>query len=245
MRRLVGLNLDVNAQKPTELRIARSYCNAVEKSGGVPLLLPPMSGKSLERALETIDALVLIAGGRDYSPETYGEVSSPLINPLDPDRQEFDLRLTRRALKRRELPILGICGGMQLINIALGGTLWYDIAEQYPVQGQSVSHRGKDQAAQHSVSLASESNLARIYRAKKIGSVVSSHHQAIKELGKRLRIIGTADDGIIEAIEMLNRNFVIGVQWHPERGTDLRVFRAMMQQAERYAESKTGLTTVL
>jgi len=238
MRPLVGLNLDVNALKPTELRIARSYCNAIEKSVGVPLLLPPFAGKSLERALDAIDALVLI-GGRDYSPETYGEVSSPVINPLDPDRQEFDLRLARHALKRRKLPILGICGGMQLLNIALEGTLWHDIVDQFP--SENVSHRGKDQPARHPVTLASESRLAEIYRAKRIGSVVSSHHQAIRNLGEHLRIVGTADDGIIEAIEMLGRDFVIGVQWHPERGTNLCLFRALVKQAKRYAETRAGL----
>jgi putative glutamine amidotransferase len=230
LKPLVGLNLDVNVQKPTDLRIASAYCEAVEKSGGIPVLLPPMSNSSLDSALDHINALVLI-GGRDYWPELYGEDQSAPISPLHEIRQRFDMQLAKRALRRKNLPVLGICGGMQLLNIARGGTLWQDIPSQCP--GDHVVHRGAEKTAHHAVTLVQDTLLAHTFRATRIESVVSSHHQCVKKLGRGLIVSATADDGIIEAFEMLNRSFVIGVQWHPERGLaeNLRLFRALTRAA--------------
>jgi putative glutamine amidotransferase len=261
MKPLIGLNLDVNVAKPGELRIVRTYCAAIEKAGAVPVLLPPMSDAALRRALAGVDAVVLI-GGRDYSPELYGETESAPIAPLHPDRQDFDMRLAKMALKQSRspkragapkrarsskrtgapksvgMPSLWICGGLQALNIALGGTLVQDIAQQFPES--KVLHRGEDSSVRHPVSIVENSQLAKIYGATELASIVSSHHQAIAKLGRKLRVVATASDGIIEAVELQGRDWVIGVQWHPERSldVDIKLFRALVKQARAYAESK-------
>lgn len=231
MKPLIGLNLDVNVQKPTELRVARTYCTAIESVGCVPVFLPPMSDSSLKPALSRMKGVVLI-GGRDYSPSNYGDDVSTLIAELHPDRQDFDQRLARHALAA-DLPILGICGGMQLLNIVLGGTLYQDIPSQYPVQ--TVLHRSRESeaAARHPVKLVRNSKLAKAYRRLTIPEVVSSHHQCFKRLGKGVEIVGTSTDGLPEAFELAGKSFVIGVQWHPERdlAANMRLFRAFARQA--------------
>lgn len=231
MKPLIGLNLDVNVQKPSELRVARSYCDAVEAAGCVPAFLPPMSSSALKSALRRIDGAILI-GGRDYAPATYGDEVTAPIAELHEDRQEFDLRLAAQLLAL-DIPTVGICGGMQLLNIALGGSLIQDIPTQFA--GASVIHRSAagEASARHAVSLARGSKLARIYRRLRVAEVVTSHHQCVKRLGTGVRIVGTADDGVPEAIEVDGQAFVVGVQWHPERGLDanLCLFRALAREA--------------
>jgi putative glutamine amidotransferase len=235
MKPLIGLNLDVNVTKPSELRIVRTYTAAIEKAGAVPILLPPMADSALRKALAAVDAVVLI-GGRDYSPALYGETVTAPIAELHPDRQDFDMRLAKMALKRKKLPILGICGGMQLLNIALGGTLVQDIAQTYPES--KVAHRGQDSSVRHPVSLIEDSQLADIYEVLELASIVSSHHQAVAKLGRQLRVTATASDGVIEAFELEGKRWVIGVQWHPERNldVDMKLFRAVVKEARKFRD---------
>ncbi len=230
MKPLIGLNIDVNASNPAEARIARSYYEAVLACGGVPVLIPPMGTAALGRVLKQLDGLVFI-GGRDYSSQLYGEEPSSLVNPLHPDRQEFDIRLMKRALTRRKLPILCICGGCQLLNIVLGGTLYYDIPSQ--LDGDHLPHKGEGSPATHPVSLKAGSRLAKIYRCLRLPSVVSSHHQSIRLPGRNLQVVAWAPDGIVEAVEHTGREFVLAVQWHPERDVagNQALFRAFIKAA--------------
>jgi putative glutamine amidotransferase len=137
-----------------------------------------------------------------------------------PDRDEFDLRLIKKALGWSNMPVLGICAGAQLLNIVLGGTLIQDIISE---QSNAQDHRSKngwnEGFTRHSVKLQPHTELFNIYKQANI-SVVSSHHQAIRQLGQGLSAVAWADDGIVEAVESKMRPFTIGVQWHPERDYD-------------------------
>jgi putative glutamine amidotransferase len=248
----IGLNVDVDVTKPEQVRIARAYYEAVEKAGGVAVLIPPCKPAAMRAILDRLDGVLLI-GGRDYDPAFFGEASHESVALLHPDRIKFDLALAKEAIKRN-LPVLGICGGLQLINIALGGSLIIDIPT-YLATGKiktagsnaggdkakgastcaetpSIKHRATEgtRRAEHPASVIRDSLLFSIYGSV-IAVTVSSHHQAANRLGRRLKAVAFAPDGIIEAIEHRFRRFVVGVQWHPERdfAGNRRLFRAFIE----------------
>lgn len=238
MKPLIGLNLDINFQKPTEARIARSYYEAIELAGGIPVLIPPMPDASLKRLLKQLDGLVFI-GGRDYFPELYGKTTSDLVNPLNADRQEFDLRLARIALKMKKLPMLFICGGLQLLAIALGGSLIVDIHAHFVAN--HLVHKGEGgELATHAAFIKPGSQLFRIFRKRFIDRVVSSHHQCVDDPGVGAQVAAWSSDGIIEAVELPGYAFAIGVQWHPERdfATNRRLLRAFIAASRRRNENR-------
>lgn len=227
MKPLIGINLDIESGPPPTACVQSTYYQAIEEAGGIPLLIPPMAKANLESLLGQINGLLLI-GGADYAPSLYGEtqhMSCSLINPI---RQEFDLLLVKTVITKSKLPILGICGGCQLLNISLGGSLIQDIKSQIPYSNVSHTTPNGWQTgfARHHVLLEPSSLLKEIY-ATEIVDVTSSHHQAVKNLGSELRAAAHAEDGIIEAIELPSRPFTIGVQWHPER--DLQGNRLLFQ----------------
>lgn len=200
-------------REPT-IFLHQRYCREVERAGGVPLILAPCkSAKALNRLLDQIDGLIISGGDFDIHPSYYGEKPIAQLGNIVPERTDFELELTARALKR-DLPILGICGGAQASNVALGGSLYQDIATQVPNAGKHQLSTLKETGG-HRVQIAPESLLA---RAIKRGAceVNTTHHQAIKEIGKGLIVSARADDGLIEAIESTKHRFVVGVQWHPE-----------------------------
>lgn len=250
---IIGLNVDVDVTKPEQVRIARAYYEAVERAGGTPVLIPPCKPASMRRILDRLDGILLI-GGRDYNPELFGATANETVALLHPDRVKFDLALAREAIKRN-LPVLGICGGLQLINIALGGSLIIDIptylatgkVEANAANATSVAKTGSATCAAvpsikhranegelptrtvHSATVVRDSMLFPIY-GPVIPVTVSSHHQATLRLGRRLKATAFAPDGIIEAIEHRFKRFVVGVQWHPERdfAANRRLFRAFV-----------------
>ncbi len=183
--------------------------------------------------LACLDAVVLI-GGLDYSPALYGQEPHESIKLIDPQREEFDIRLAQAVLTRTDLPLLGICGGCQLMNIAQGGTLIQDIKAARPES--AVVHAKPDGwkhgFPKHAVSLETGSSLREIYGHERI-EVPTSHHQAIDRLGKDLQVVSRAEDGIIEAVELPGRIFTIGVQWHPER--DLKGNQTLLAEFVRQA----------
>jgi len=216
MKPLIGVNLDVEAGPPDKATIQSLYWTAIQKSGGIPIFLPPMSDEDLDQVFLHIDGIMFI-GGDDYSPANYGEPAHQSVERCHPLRDEFDLRMMKKTLTESSMPILGVCAGAQLLNIAMGGTLIQDIGAE---QENAETHTSKDGWQSgwtlHPVKIEPHAELAKIFHATEV-SVVSSHHQAIRCLGSGLKAVAWADDGIIEAIECDWRPFTIGVQWHPER----------------------------
>ena len=226
----IGLNCDVDDAN-AKVTINQSYVDAVVRGGGWPVLLAPVDDPDWVRtALSQLDGLVL-TGGRDYNPVLYGREPHPATSLLSPRRTRFDLALAGAALDAG-LPTLGICGGIQLLNIARGGTLVQDI----PAQLQSaLDHHGqKTGFGRHTVRVDAGTRLAEIVGAGEL-EVNTSHHQAIEQLGRGLRVVARAPDGVIEAVEGTGDAFLLGVQWHPERLLDrseqVRLFEAVAEAA--------------
>jgi putative glutamine amidotransferase len=194
----------------------RTYVDAVAAAGGVPLLLPLLEDLQALRVLyERIDGL-LLAGGNDLEPAHYGEEPLPQLGPTDPPRDQIELPLARWAIAEGK-PLLGICRGIQVINVALGGTLYQDIAAQHT---DGLAHTGSSDRQDwahmaHELRLAPDSQLAELFGSTTLATN-SLHHQALKTLAPGLRPVGWAPDGVVEAIEGGNGQFLIGVQCHPE-----------------------------
>ena len=207
------------------------YVDAVVAAGGTPVLLGASSLPTGD-ALEILDALV-VAGGGDISPDVYGGRAHETIYSVNPARDSFELRLVKHALERRDLPTLGICRGMQIMNIALGG----DLTPHLPyVFGESVQHRLPPRVpTTHSVRIERTGAFAEIFAETEL-PVCSWHHQAVRALGRGLRATAHAPDGVIEGIALEAHPFALGVQWHPEMQAaddprQLRVFQALVERA--------------
>ena len=195
---------------------------------------------TVDDALAGIDGLML-TGGDDVAPERYGEPAHAAVVEAEPGRDEFEFALVKAA-RDRHLPLFAICRGIQVLNVAMGGTLIQDIPDEV---GTTVEHRVKEPrfAIAHDVWLTSNSLLERTLRERLEDAdscaVNSRHHQAPKDVGGGLTVSATAPDGVIEALEDPNRRFVLGVQWHPEEQGDRRPFDALVRAAQRYAEERS------
>ena len=215
-----------------------NYIEAVQRAGGLALMLPvdPLLAEDPSEALNTIDGLML-AGGADIDPGSYGETAHAETVDTVPERDAFELALTRAAIER-DLPVLGICRGMQLINVACGGTLEQHLPERF---GHEDHRRviGSFDGADHEVRL-SEGSLAARAAGELTHATKSHHHQGIDRLGEGLRVSGVSTlDGLPEAIELEDggppTRFVLGVQWHPEADTASRVIGEFVAAASRRA----------
>jgi putative glutamine amidotransferase len=201
---------------------------ALARAGAVPVLLPDLKDEAgTDALLDVVDGIAL-AGGADVSPLSYG--AAPLRPEWSGDkvRDEYEIRLIRRAAERG-MPVLGVCRGIQVLNVALGGTLWQDIGTQ--VEGALV-HRDWQRYDEtgHAISIDADSWIARVYAGASTLDVNSVHHQGIRDLAPVLRATAWAPDGIIEAAECIDaRRFFVGVQWHPE-----------WLEAERVATDRTA-----
>jgi putative glutamine amidotransferase len=212
--------------------IRPEYTRAVLKAGGVPLLLAP--GTSVDAVLERVDGL-LLSGGSDIDPAIYGEAPHP-TSQWKRERDDFELALTRAALER-DKPLLAICRGQQVLNVAAGGTLVQDIPSQQPQAGPHYPKDVERWHIAHEVEVLPGTRLREIV-GRDVLPVNSSHHQAVKDLGHGLRLAARARDGVIEAVESPAHRFVIGVQWHPEamwnRDPDHQeLFRSFIAAAEK------------
>jgi putative glutamine amidotransferase len=186
----------------------RYYLEAVEDAGGVPLLIPSL--EVLNNVRTRMDGL-LLPGGCDVHPSVYGEEVHPAFEKCNPALDQLELEAIRWAL-RQDMPVLGICRGMQLLNVVLGGTLYQDLASQYP---QSLNHRVRNQPRCHRVFVQPGSFMEQVLGTQEFW-VNSRHHQAIKEPGEGVCISGLADDGVAELLEVPGYHLVIGAQCHPE-----------------------------
>lgn len=196
------------------LTLAPGYYQSIIQAGGVPVVIPPYEDTNLLiNTLEQLDGLLLTGGG-DLNPLFLHEDPIRELHSINPYRDRQELLLTRLAANR-QIPILGICRGMQVINAALGGTLYQDIYAQKDTPSIKHSQDLERSFPSHKVELAEGSLLARILNAKEV-AVNSFHHQAVKEAAPGFRVSATASDGVIEAIESTEYKSIIGVQWHPE-----------------------------
>lgn len=236
MKPLIGLNADIATYDNFDKACVNlSYVEAIQRAGGNAIILPPMPAEDLDTIIEKLDGLVFI-GGRDYSAQSYGQEDCGKLNILDERREKFDFILIEHALKKSQMPILGICGGCQLLNITLGGSLIQDIPECYP--NSHIQHSKpkdfKNGVFKHPVNITEGSQLSSIYAGKERLDVPTSHHQSIDKAGEGLVVSAKADDSVIEAVEMSGKRFVIGVQWHPERDWDNNklLFHSFMKAAK-------------
>jgi putative glutamine amidotransferase len=222
------------------LLLSRAYIDAVQSAGGLAFMIPPdeRTAEDADAVLDPLDALVL-AGGADLDPATYGAEPHPCTTGTRPERDAAEVPLARRAIER-DLPLLGICRGMQLLNVALGGTL----VQHLPDDVGHGDHRrtlGSFDNADHDVRLAPGS-LAALACGELVHATKSHHHQAVAELGEGLVASGWSDlDDLVEAIEVPAATWVLGVQWHPEVDPASGVVAGLVEAASRFrreAESR-------
>jgi putative glutamine amidotransferase len=219
-----------------------TYVTAIRGSGGRPVLLPP--GGDVAEAEATVAVLdgVVIAGGGDIDPAIYGAAKHPKTDVNAPDRDAWELAVADAAI-RLNVPLLGICRGMQVLNVACGGTLHQHVPELVGHEG----HNGPaDGFGLHRVRATTGSTIISILPGGEYFSVPTHHHQAVDRVGDGLLAVAWADDGVIEAIESANPDdFVVGVQWHPEQGDDPRLFTALVMAAETHSSSERAVAESL
>jgi putative glutamine amidotransferase len=220
--------------KPPRYGINQSYVKALTAAGCAAVLIPPFDDDEELRAIyERLDGIVF-PGGTDVAPQEYGEEPIGDLNVVESPRDRIELTLARWAFAD-DLPTLGICRGQQLLNVALGGSLWQDLRHQGVT---SVDHSDADGRARsafiHRVRLAPDSRLAQLIDETEI-HVNSLHHQAVKTVASSLKVTGTSEDGVIESLESDERRFLIAVQWHPEEVADIpwaqRLFSGFVRAA--------------
>jgi putative glutamine amidotransferase len=208
-----SIDEDLRSSQEPMLFLPHRYCSAIETGGGLPIVMPSISRAKIRSILDRLDGLVVSGGNFDIHPRYYGERPVKALGNIRPGRTMFELEAIELALKR-DMPILGICGGAQAINVALGGSLYQDIASQIPHAAEHEQSARK-KIGGHRIAVRAGTLLHRIFQRRNV-EVNTTHHQAIKGPGKNLIVNATADDGLIEGIESTNHSFVLGVQWHPE-----------------------------
>jgi putative glutamine amidotransferase len=222
--------------------LSRSYVEAVQQAGGLVLMLAPdrLLLEDPDEVLDLLDGLVL-AGGADIDPSSYGASAHPETVDTVPERDRFEIALVRAAIER-DLPVLGICRGMQLINVAYGGTLLQHLPERFG-HHEHLRVPGTFDGADHDVDLV-EGTLAARAAGETHHATKSHHHQGVDHLGDGLQISGcSAMDGLPEAIEIPERRFVLGVQWHPEADETSHVVGALVAEAERHMRERVEAET--
>jgi putative glutamine amidotransferase len=211
--------------------VPADYVRAVERSGGRPLLVPPAES-AVEETLDALDGLIF-SGGSDLDPELYGQDVHPETYGVVAERDRAELALLQAALAR-DMPVLAICRGSQVLNVAAGG----DLVQHLP---DDVGHDGHKHTpgvfADHDVALEEGTRLAALLGEHAL--VKSHHHQGFGRLGSGLRVAAHAHDGAIEAVEDPTRRFAFGVLWHPEAGEDMKLFEALVDEAARYRAERS------
>ncbi|MGH3102591.1 MAG: gamma-glutamyl-gamma-aminobutyrate hydrolase family protein [Gaiellaceae bacterium] len=207
------------------------YVDAVQHAGGRPLVVPPDE----DGVAETLDALdgIVFSGGEDLDPAHYGAEPHAATAGVHPERDRAELTLLRAALER-DMPVLAVCRGSQILNVALGG----DLVQHLPdVVGDDKHKHTPGVFADHEVAVDADSRLGAALGAR--APVKSHHHQGYGRLGAGLREVAWADDGTVEGLEDPTKRFALGVLWHPEEGEDLALFRSLVEAARAYREERT------
>ena len=239
MRPVIGITPDLGqtSARPgrpatPQYELKQAYTDAVLAAGGLPIVLPYSEDASApQEALDLCDGLVITGGAFDIPAELYGAHAGVRMGPLKRGRTAFEQRVLRAALAA-DVPVLGVCGGMQLLAVELGGTLFQDIVQEVP---GALDHEQRNDPREpgHAARIVPGSELASIVGRSEI-EVNSTHHQAVKDPG-RARVCAVASDQIVEAIELPDQ-FALGVQWHPEllAGNEhLALYRALVERARR------------
>lgn len=232
MRPVIGITSKWDEEEGRYL-LPRGYADAVYRAGGMPLILPFLQADTeIQELLSHVDGL-LLAGGGDVDPSWFGEEPHPNLGRVDPQRDAFEILLTHLALAR-EVPILAICRGIQVLAVAGGGALYQDIPSQ--IKG-ALQHYQKapEWYPAHAIHVKPGSKLARVLQASS-ARVNSYHHQSVKVLPRGFQVAAEAGDGVVEAIEGLHHRFALGVQWHPETMWEkdplaLRLFAGLVDAA--------------
>jgi gamma-glutamyl-gamma-aminobutyrate hydrolase PuuD len=210
--------------------IPLAYVRAVERAGGRPLLVPP-SEDGMEETLEALDGIIF-SGGGDLDPKTYGAEAHPETHEVSPERDSAELALLEAALAR-DMPVLAVCRGSQVLNVSRGGDLIQHLPE---IVGHDRHRHEEPIMADHDVTVDTDSRLGAILGGT--APVKSSHHQGFGRLGEGLRESAWAEDGTIEAVEDPSHRFALGVLWHPEEGEDYALFKALVEEAVTYRASR-------
>ena len=233
---LIGITLDLETSKTYSkfpwYALRENYCSSISSHGGIPIPIV-YDNKSMNSILEIIDGLVITGGAFDIDPRYYSEKKKYKNILIKNIRTEFEIKICKLALKKN-IPVLGICGGQQLINVVYGGSLIQDIKKDL---SSFIEHEQKNPRNQvsHSVNLDLKSKLYKIIKKPSI-KVNSAHHQSIKTAGKGLTINAVAPDGVIEGIEDQSKKFCIGVQWHPEfmiKQRDILLLKIFIKESKK------------
>jgi putative glutamine amidotransferase len=237
VRPLIGISSYGRAGERQVFSVPCEYVDVIRLAGGVPVILPSVEGE-IPEALDAIHGLILPGGG-DVDPAHYGGARHEANYGISAERDGFEMKLARAALAVRDLPILCICRGMQLLNVALGGDLVAHIPDHF---GDRVPHRRPERLpVEHDVRIDPTSRLGDILGATDL-VVQSVHHQAVSRLGRGLRAVAWSPDGVIEAVESTDHGFLLALQWHPELGalSDVRQRRLFDELVARSAVRAFG-----
>ena len=236
---IIGITLD-EEEKQTYSKypwyaVRKNYAESIENSGGTGVFLPN-NVKNINNYLKIIDGLLVTGGDFDIDPKFYGEIKNSNSIKIKKNRTQFEFMITAKALKKK-IPVLGICGGQQLINVVLGGTLIQHIPD---VIDSKINHEQKNprNEASHFVHIKKGTILHSFVKCSRM-FVNSAHHQAVDKLGKNLLASAISEDGIVEAIESITDSFCLGVQWHPEfliDKNDKNIIRSLITSAKKRIE---------
>lgn len=235
---LIGVTasyLAAEGSRAAQFTVSEAYLKAVITAGGLPVIIPPaFSGQSLSELFARLDG-ILFTGGGDIDPRLFAGLPHPRVYGIEPERDTLEIELVQMAAEQ-DKPFLGICRGIQVVNVALGGSLFTDIADQHSEQIKHDNFPGvpREHLA-HTVSVEAGSRLAGILGSQQ-ASVNSLHHQGLQQLAPALRATACAPDQLIEAVELPNHRFGLAVQWHPEwlqsDPAQRALFRALVEAAQ-------------
>lgn len=235
-----GVNARIGARLQKWHMIADDYIKSVELAGGLPIIIPLFNDPSnIDEIIDKLDGLIL-TGGNDVDPQYYGESMEREIGEIIPELDYMEIELTKKVINNTDIPVLGICRGHQLLNVACGGSLYQDL-EKSGKEDHFKASSPKYHAV-HEIDIVEDSKVFKAVRKDKL-RVNSYHHQSIKAVAENLMTAAMSTDGIIEAVESLDERFIMGIQWHPEMMSrvsedQLNIFRYFIGECNRYRDEK-------